>query len=74
MKAYLTDQDELVIEAESTVEVMALKYWSDDYFKRKPKRSSLLLQFTVARPTNAAPDAGRAEITSGRVTPPAQVS
>ena len=69
MKAYLTDQDELVIEAESTVEVMALKYWSDDFFKRKPKRSSLLLQFTVARPTHAAPDAGRVE-----VIPPAQVS
>ncbi len=31
-------------------------------------------EYSHSRPTPAAPDAGRAEVTSGQVIPPAQVS
>jgi len=47
MKVYLTEKYELVIEAESAVEMIALKAWSDDYFKEKPDKAMLLLSFTV---------------------------
>ena len=47
MKVYLTEKYELVIEAESAVETIALKAWSDDYFKEKPDKAMLLLSFTT---------------------------
>jgi len=57
MKAYLTTKYELVIEAESAIEMIELEAWSDDYLKETPEKSSLLILLTATGSINHAEDA-----------------